>query len=43
MNQLFASIDLSDVALLDADSASLTFIEDAEFEFVGGGTAVNSL
>jgi hypothetical protein len=43
MTQIFASIDFAEVNVVEADAVSLNFIEDADYEFVGGGTAVNSL
>ena len=43
MTQVLASLDLSQIETLGTDFATLTFMEDADYEFVGGGTAVNSL
>ena len=43
MTQSFATIELSDVATFDMDTLSLTFIQDVDYEFVGGGTAFNGL
>jgi len=43
MTQDLASFDLSDIASVAANAFTLSFIDDAEYEFVGGGTAVNSL
>ena len=36
-------VDLTEVFFVEAESTSLTFISDVEYEFVGGGTAVNGL
>jgi len=43
MNQVLAPFSLTDIVATEVESFALTFIDDAEYEFVGGGTAVNSL
>ena len=43
MNAATFSLDASDSVSIDSDTFTLQFISDVEYEFVGGGTAVNSL
>ena len=35
------SIDTSKVDVLDSEALTLSFVDDADYEFVGGGNAVN--
>jgi hypothetical protein len=42
MSQALVSIDTAEVASPEINNFALTFIENVEYEFVGGGTAVNN-
>jgi hypothetical protein len=39
MNEFFATVVDFDSVLQSADTGSLVFVNDAEYEFVGGGAA----
>lgn len=44
MSQTYATIEITEVVVkVQSDIGVLTFIQDVEYEFVGGGTAFNSL
>jgi hypothetical protein len=42
MSQALVLIDTAEVVSSQASDFALTFIESVEYEFVGGGTAVNN-
>ena len=41
MTQLHFAVEALELNLLGADSSELMFLDDASYEFVGGGDAVN--
>lgn len=41
MNQILVAVDALEINTQESDSFTLRFVEDVEYEFVGGGTATN--